>query len=93
MQEDGTWSWFTRKVTGMWRQPVAGDFAVIAAASLRQEREALTAPRQQQPEIAAWEGEGGSTAPRVPSPRRGWLKRRRASYNSESDNSSSTLSE
>jgi hypothetical protein len=84
VQDDGTWNWLTRKVTRIWREPVASDFAVIAAASLKQEKEALAAPRPQHAEITAWESEGGSTARRVSRPRQWWHEMRR-SERSEND--------
>jgi hypothetical protein len=87
------WQRFARKVTGLWREPVENDFAVIAAASLAHEKEGLAQPSQPEAELAAWEDEGGTTAWRAPSPRASSLKRRRPTYNASGDRSSSALAE
>jgi hypothetical protein len=38
------WKWFAGTLQGLWRKPVEHDFAAIAAAFLRHEKEALVAP-------------------------------------------------
>ena len=76
------WRRFRRTITGMWREPLDEDFAMIAAASLAQEKAALLPPLENAARLAVWEDEGGLTAQPIPSPspRRRSEARRRPSY-------------
>lgn len=85
------WQRFARKVTGLWREPVENDFAVIAAVSLEHEKAGLAQSTQPDAELAAWEDEGGKTARRPPSPRPSSLQRRRPTCDPSGDRSPSAL--
>jgi hypothetical protein len=84
------WQQFARKVTGLWREPVENDFAVIAAVSLEHEKAGLAQPSQPETELP-WEDEDGKTARPAPSPRPSSLKRRRPTYNPSGDRSPPAL--
>jgi hypothetical protein len=76
----GGWRRFARKVTGMWSKPEENDFAMIAAASLKHEKETMGQAGSQEARLEATDDEGGVASGQVPSPRRSALKRRRPNY-------------
>ncbi len=74
------WRRFARKVTGLWSKPDENDFAMIAAASLRHEKETMGQVRSQAARLDASDDEDGPATGLNPSPRRSALKRRRPNY-------------
>lgn len=74
------WRRFARKVTGLWSKPDENDFAMIAAASLKHEKETMGQAMAQEARLAPPDNEAGLATGQIPSPRRSALERRRPSY-------------